>query len=466
MRLIELKNKRVTVLGLGLLGGGVGVVKALASVGAHVVVTDIKTKDQLAPSLALLSKIRGVEYVLGQHRDEDFTRADLVVKSPGILWTHRYVQLALSHNVPVHTDASLFFQLCKNPIIGVTGTKGKTTTTYAIDHLLRHAGVRSLLVGADTTSVLDRLALLKDDSVVVFELSSWRLSAFDKIAKSPHIAVFTSFFPDHMNYYKTVDAYFFDKSQIFLHQKSSDFCVYPSSNERISSAVSMVPSRAFSFGVGSSSEFPSLSLSDDTIVYYKNADSFDVLCDVSSLLVSGEHFVRDLLAAASAVLCYGVHLPKVVSGLKTFAGVPHRMEVVRTINGVRYVNDTTATVPEASIAALKSFSSYSVYLIAGGSDKNLDFSSLGRAIADYAKGVVFLKGAGTDKLLLALKVFFPEEESRSFVVVESMGKAVEILSRQAHEGDVVLLSPGAASFGLFANEFDRGEQFRAVVEAL
>jgi UDP-N-acetylmuramoylalanine--D-glutamate ligase len=172
------KDKKITVFGLGLLGGGVGIVKFLVNHGARVIVTDIKTKEQLAPSIKKLEGLKKVDFVLGQHRHEDFEKVDMVIKNPVVLWTNEHIRLALKNNIPVEMDSSLFFKLCKNPIIGVTGTKGKTTTATLIYEILKIAGKKPVKVGVGQASVLDKIDILERDSIAVFELSSWRLSAY------------------------------------------------------------------------------------------------------------------------------------------------------------------------------------------------------------------------------------------------------------------------------------------------
>ncbi|PID51672.1 MAG: UDP-N-acetylmuramoylalanine--D-glutamate ligase, partial [Candidatus Moraniibacteriota bacterium] len=162
------KGKRVTVFGIGLLGGGIGTIRFLVENGAHVIATDIKTKEVLAHSLEQLRGVKNVTYVLGQHRNEDFTHVDMVIKTPQVPWTNKHIKLAKQHNIPVESDSSLFFLLCKNPIIGITGTKGKTTTSHLIYHILKKAGKNPIKIGIGQTPVLDRLRLLKKNSVVVF----------------------------------------------------------------------------------------------------------------------------------------------------------------------------------------------------------------------------------------------------------------------------------------------------------
>ncbi|EKD46634.1 MAG: hypothetical protein ACD_67C00136G0001, partial [uncultured bacterium] len=187
--------------------------------------TDLKTKEQLSASLEKLKGLKNIQYVLGQHRMEDFSKVDMVIKNPAASWTDKHIKFALENKVPVEMDSSLFFKLCKNPIIGVTGTKGKTTTATLIHEILKSAGKNPIKIGIGQVSVLDKLLVLKKDSVPVFELSSWRLSALGRAKLSPHIAVLKNIMPDHLNYYGTMEKYFQDKKYIFLNQKSKDWLV-------------------------------------------------------------------------------------------------------------------------------------------------------------------------------------------------------------------------------------------------
>lgn len=457
------QNKRITVFGLGLNMGGVGTVAYLAEHGAReIIVTDTKTKEELAPSLAKLSAYKNITYVLGQHRPEDFIRVDMVIKNPIIPWTNEYVKLAQSHHIPVEMDSSLFFALCKAPIIGVTGSKGKTTTATLIAHILKQAGKPVVRVGISQVGVLGMLDQVTKESMVVFELSSWRLSALKQMKKSPHIAVLTNMYPDHFNYYKTMAAYMADKKNIFCFQKQSGIVVANFDNELVRDMVQDAPGTLLFASVEHSIDGDGAWLADETLVV-SVAGKQSVLLPVKNVPLKGLHNIANVLEAALATLAAGLSIKAVRAGIESFPGVPHRLEKIAEKRGVHYYNDTAATIPDAAVAALRSFSE-PVILIAGGSDKRLDFMVLAKEILVRSKGLILFKGEGTEKLLRALRQLLPDEEKdRSFEVVESMGKAVELASRGAQPGDVVLLSPGAASFGLFKNEFDRGEQFRRIV---
>lgn len=459
------KGKRVTVFGIGLLGGGIGTIRFLSEQGARVIATDLKNKEQLAYSLEQLRDVKNVEYVLGQHRQEDFTKVDMVIKTPQAPWTNKHIKLALNRNIPVEVDSSLFFKLCKNPIIGITGTKGKTTTSHLIYHILKKAGKNPIKVGIGQMPVLDRLRMLKKNSVVVFELSSWRLSGLTEADISPHIGVFTNFFPDHMNYYRTMEEYLTDKKNIFIHQKPRDWFICNQDDPVVGGLCKEAKGNLVTVASQHISRGRSVFCENGSIYINDGIDIHEALKITESPL-RGTHNISNMMCAIGAAFAYGIPQKTIIAAVKNFRGVIHRLEFVDEKKGVKYYNDTAATNPQSACAALESFDE-PIILIAGGADKNLDYTDFAHMIANKVKGVVFFKGAATDKIIRALKKELGTAiNARSFEVVDSMAKAVEIATLGAQEGDVVLLSPGAASFGVFDNEFDRGNQFKKSVESL
>ncbi len=458
------KNKKVTVFGLGLHGGGVGTVKFLVANGAKVIVTDIKTREQLASSLEKLKGLKNVEYILGQHRPENFTKVDMVIKTPPVPWTDKNVKLALNAKVPVEGDSSLFFKLCKNPIIGVTGSKGKTTTSVFIHEILKSSGRHVVKVGVGQTSVLDKLALLKKDSVVVFELSSWRLSALGRYRLSPQIAVFKNMLRDHLNYYKTMDAYMKDKKNIFLFQKPKEWLIINNDDNLVKEAAKEAKSQIFRFSYDPIRDSKAVFIENDAI-FLNNGIDIKKLASLSDVKIPGRHNLSNIMAAISACYAFGITTAEIKKALPNLKGVPHRLEFVREFSGVRFYNDTAATIPDATISAIKSFES-PIILIAGGANKGLDFSELGKEIANKVKKTVLLKGSATEDLLIKINKNFPENRKDEIEIVSSMDDAIKKAVDASSEGDVVLLSPGAASFGLFLNEFDRGDKFKEGVNKL
>jgi len=460
------KNKRVTVFGLGVNMGGVGTVQFLIEHGVReVIVTDMKKREELQSSLDKLSKYKNITYVFEQHRPEDFSHVDMVIKNPAIPWTNEYIKLAQKNNIPVEMDSSLFFAFCKAPIIGVTGTKGKTTTSTLIAHILASAGKKVVKVGIGQVGVLTSLAKITPDTLVVFELSSWRLSALSSIKKSPHIAVVTNIYPDHLNYYKTMDAYIKDKKNIFLFQKKNDTLVACFDNERVREMVQDAPGSIVWFSQQEKQDDDGVWIDNNRVWLRKAGEVYDLL-SLSEQKLRGAHNENNILSAVAVAVSCGLSMKQIVTGIKSFSGVEHRLEYVREKNGVQYFNDTASTIPESALSALRSFSEPLV-LIGGGSDKNLEFDVFAKEIASRVKKAILFRGSATDKIITSLKKYLPDGEKKDlFIVVESMQKAIEIASQSAEKGDVVLLSPGSASFGIFKNEFDRGEQFRKEVISL
>jgi len=459
------KDKKITVFGFGLHGGGVGVVTYLVEHGAKIIVTDLKTKEQLATSLEKLKGLKNITYVLGQHRGEDVTNTDMVIKNPAVPWSDKHITLALEKKIPVEMDSSLFFKLCKNPIIGVTGTKGKTTTAAIIYQILKSAGKNAVKVGVSQASVLDKLESLKKDTVVVFELSSWRLSALGRAKMSPHIAVITNILRDHLNYYGTMEKYLADKKYIFANQKPKDFLVINNDDEMLCALEKESPSQTICFSSEPLEKSCGVFL-DGGAILLNDGNDVKKLIDVKDLLIAGAHNVSNVMAAAGAAWAFGISVADIKKGILEFKGVAHRLEFIKEINGVKYYNDTAATIPEAAISALRSFDQ-SVVLIAGGTDKNLEFADFAKEIVAKTNKVVLLKGSATEKIILQLKKLASSDlNAANIEVVDSMEAAVLFAQQKAEKGDVVLLSPGAASFGLFANEFDRGDTFREAVEKL
>ncbi|KKQ53642.1 MAG: UDP-N-acetylmuramoylalanine-D-glutamate ligase [Parcubacteria group bacterium GW2011_GWD2_38_11] len=451
-------------MGIGLHGGGVGTVKFLVTQGAKVIATDLRTKEQLGASLEKLKGLKNVEYVLGHHRMEDFSKVDMVIKNPAASWSDKHIKFALENKVPVEMDSSLFFKICKNKIIGVTGTKGKTTTATLIYEILKTVGKNPIKIGIGQVSVLDKLLLLKKDSVVVFELSSWRLSGLGRAKLSPHIAVFKNIMPDHLNYYGTMEKYFQDKKYIFTNQKPKDWLVMNNDDELLKEATKEVSAQVVRFSYQPLKRSRAVFIEDEAI-YLNNGIDVKKLAAIKDVLIPGRHNLSNVMAAIGAVYAFGISAVEIKKALPQLKGVAHRLEFVRELRGVKYYNDTAATIPDAAISGLNAFEK-PIILIAGGTDKNLDFTEFAGEILEKTKNTILLKGNATEKILEKLRKIASEEFLGNIETVSSMAEATTLAQKKAEQGDVVLLSPGAASFGLFANEFDRGDKFRDAVKKL
>ncbi len=452
------RDKKVLVFGFGTNGGGLGTVEFLLDTEvSQIIVTDQKKEEELSHVIEKIKEDARLQWHLGGHALEDFEHVDLVIKNPGIRFDNPYLVHAKEYGAEIFVDSALFFSLCEAPIIGVTGSKGKTTTTSILAHILETAGKKVVRVGVSQVGVLSQLKEVTEESIVVFELSSWRLAGLRDIAMSPAIAIITNLYPDHLNYYVDMQSYAEDKAEIFLWQQPDDVTILSAENEWTEWFGSEAPGRVLSFGSTREQD----AWQDETTLWIKDNEIEVPLIEKKDCILKGEHNYANFLAAALGAIEAGVAFSDIRKGVETFQGVSHRFEYVRELDGVTYINDTAATIPDAVRASVESVAG-GVILLAGGSDKELPLEPLIDVIKKRVRQVILFSGSATEKIVLALE----ESGYTQYQVVESMGEAVETAQKEASDGDTILLSPGAASFGMFRNEFDRGEQFCKAVLAL
>lgn len=445
------KGKKITLMGLGLLGRGIGDARFLARHGANLIVTDLKTKEQLASSLQELQEFSNITYRLGEHSLEDFKDRDMIIKGAGVPLDSTFIAEAQAHNIPVEMSTSLFARLFleykksigkgdTKCLIGITGSKGKTTTTYLIFEILTkgfpNARVRlgGNIQGVSTLAYLDDL---QPDDIFVLELDSWQLQGFGESKLSPHISVFTNLLPDHLNYYRgDMDMYFKDKSNIFCFQDEKNVCfVGPTI---LPWAEKHTPAHT-------------LRLKTPTV------DSIEK----KSRSLAGKHNDENIALAVAVAREMGVSEDIITKTIETFEGVPGRLQFVGEKNGVAYYNDTTATMPDAVLAAIRALGEKkNIVLIMGGADKQIDATALVAELPKFCKTLVLFKGTGTDKV----RHLIDDSEFESVTEVGSMTEAVTKANEVARAGDIILLSPAFASFGMFINEYDRGDQFNSAVK--
>lgn len=421
------KEKRVTVQGLGLLGRGMGDTVFLAENGATLTVTDKKTAEELSASVKALEKYKGIAYVLGRHRLEDFENKDFILKAAGVPLESEFILHARKNNIPVYMSAALVSKIAKEKlnnvtIIGVTGTRGKSTTTELIAHILREAGKRAYLGGnIRGMANLPLLEKVEDGDCLVLELDSWQLQGFGDLRFSPDIAVFTSFLDDHLNYYKNDrESYFKDKAQIFANQKTP--CLIASAQ-----AAEEIRKRT------------------DAGIIVPETNYYDAR-------IIGAHNDVSISLAIEAAIRAGVSRDDAEKHALTFEPVEGRLQKVGEINGVIVYNDNNATTPDATIAGINSvYEKYGVkpIVILGGSDKNLPLEKLEETVKEKTKDFILLAGTGTEKLAL------PKTNMR-----EKLEECVDLAFGLAAPGDIILFSPGFASFSpYFKNEYERNDAF-------
>lgn len=445
-------GKKITVMGLGLLGRGVGDAAFLAACGAEVTVTDLKPADALTESVRQLKDFSNITFVLGEHRMEDFEGKDMILVAAGVPMDSPYLAHAREAGVRLAMSAALFAEHANIPIIGVTGTRGKSTVTHMIHHVLTTMTegappTGGVILGGNVRGV-SNLQLLKEvhpDSIAVMELDSWQLQGFGWSEISPHIAVFTNFMHDHMNYYPDEDSYFADKANIFRYQEDADVFI----------TTPAVFERAKEFARGTD-----ITLGQQVVL----ADA-SVLPEDAILSMPGEHNRLNAALAYEALKATSLTEEEIFEGFATFPGVPGRLEYLREVNGAKVYNDNNATTPEATAAALRALApedGKNIILIIGGADKGLDLDPLLTLIPETCKKVILLPGTGSEKLQAA------SGDRITYDMAETLADAVRAAADAAAPGDTILFSPGFASFGPppggFQNEYDRNDQFVELVQ--
>lgn len=435
------RGKKFTVMGLDGCGRGLKDARFLLEHGAEVLGTDLKEESDLPEAVSLAREFKNFSLALGGHRLEDFRGKDFIIRAALAPIDSPYLAEARKNNVPVVSDETLFLLGAPTiKAIGITGTRGKTTVTHMIHEILKACDKRVFLGGnIENTALLPFLDKAQDGDYVVMELDSWKLQSFAENKISPSIAVFTTFYRDHMNYYKdNMDAYWRDKSAIFANQDDDDVLILGSQVAKI---------------------FKNKRLEKKHI-------NLEALPPSWELKILGEHNREN--AAMALAAARAVDIPDEISKevLENFAGVPGRLEFLGEKSGIKYFNDTTATSPEGVIAAFDALEKYKrrIILIGGGADKNLEYKNLAETIPQFIKGLILFKGSASDKMLKELRIISQESVlvDPRFLIhnsVTSMQEAFGLALSMAKEGDIILLSPGAASFGVFKNEYDRGNQF-------
>lgn len=462
---LSLTNKHVLVIGLGLHGGAIGTIQWLATQGARIFVSDTKTEEQLAQSAEKLKGIPGISFHFGNQDELDLNGVDIVIRNPGVPRIAPILKRARELAIPIEMDSSLFFAYSPNKnVIGITGSKGKTTTSSAIAHVLKTINPKTVAVGIDGVSPLGMLDTVQEDSPVVFELSSWRLEALQEKKISPHIAVVTSLYRDHLNTYASFEEYLDTKKQIIRDQTEDDSAILNGDDERIRSWKSDVRGTLYWYSLAPLVETEQGIWVDKDAVVARISSNTTQVCTVSDIPHTSTHELRNKLPSILLALLEGAELPTIKQALATMPALLHRLQIVRTVQGVAYINDSAATMPDATIAALKNFSEKPLLLILGGSDKALEFQELAEEISSHPniQRLIWLPGTAMDRMK---EEILPKTNATSHYV-RSMEEAVQVASQYAKEGDTVLLSPGATSFGLFLHEFDRGNSFIRAVEQL
>jgi UDP-N-acetylmuramoylalanine--D-glutamate ligase len=437
-------GKKITVMRIGLLGRGVGDAAYLAECGAEVLVVDDAAQAVMQPSVDALQQYDNVTFKFGPYDTTDFTAADFVLVGAGAPIDSSELEAAREAGVPLKQSAAWFAELSKIPVIGVTGTRGKSTVTHMIHHMLGQITDEEVLLGGNVRGLsnLQLLKHVKEDSLCVMELDSWQLQGWGWSHISPQVAVFTNFMEDHLNYYmkegmtkeEGMELYFADKANIFRYQEESGvFVTTPEVFER-------------------AKQLREVTLGQQVIL----ADS-SIIPEDALLAMPGEHNRLNAALAVEALKALSLTEDEIWPALATFGGVEGRLQYVGAHEQIAIFNDNNATTPAATIRALEAVGNketHNIILIAGGADKKIDPTQLLETIPAYCKKVILLTGTGTDTI---------KDKIDGAQVVDTMEAAVAAGLAAGEPGDILLLSPGYASFGMFKNEYERNDAFLAAL---
>jgi UDP-N-acetylmuramoylalanine--D-glutamate ligase len=440
----KLASKSIIILGMG--REGLSTLDFLSKNFPNKEIAVADEEEKKIPKDENIVKFFGSNYLT------KINRYDIIIKTAGIPLTTSEIQTAIANGSEILSNTQIFFALCEGTIIGITGTKGKSTTSKLTYEILRDAGKNTVLLGNIGEPPLNQLDKISQETLVVDELSCHQLA---ELKESPHVAVVLDIKSEHLDYYKDFASYFEAKSAIARYQKETDYLIY---NPDLSGSSQMATlSQAKKLKTN-------LDKKDESLVYRKDDQIFyqdESVVQINEIPLIGEHNLYNVMPAILVAKLFDAKNESIKETIKKFRGLPHRLEFVAEVNGAKYFNDSISTNPHSAMMAIKSFAKNSVILIAGGYERDQDFSELAKVIADYEiKYLIALPTTGQRLIEFTLR-----EKNIPTILVETMEEAVSLAHQEAKSGDVVLLSPASASFGGFANYEERGNAFsKAVLE--
>jgi UDP-N-acetylmuramoylalanine--D-glutamate ligase len=447
---MEVKGKKVVVVGLA--RSGIAAANRLEQLGAHVTVTDSQESAVLRESISRLGS--GIAVETGGHSTRTLTGTDLIVVSPGVFMKIPFLERAKREGIRVISEVELGYRLLPGEYIAVTGTNGKSTTTCLIGEMLEASGKKAFVAGNIGTPLVSLIPAVAGEGTFVVELSSFQLEGIERFR--PHVAVMLNISPDHLDRYPDLAAYAEAKRRIFENQEPGDFAVMNLDDPTVSAMAGQLRSKVVPI---------SLTRAVDGGVYFSRGKIYSGLTGaaaeivaVEAMLIRGVHNIENAMAAAAAALVYGCHAEAVRSVLKTFPGLPHRMEFAGEAGGVQFINDSKGTNIGAVIRSLESLDA-PVHLIAGGQGKGIRYHALRETVSERVKTLILIGEAAQEM----------EQDLRSTTEILRAGtlaEAVRTAFGHARSGDYVLLSPACASFDMFNNFEERGNHFVAEVKRI
>jgi UDP-N-acetylmuramoylalanine--D-glutamate ligase len=458
---MDFAGRRVTVMGLGLFEGGVAATRYLIRAAARVTVTDKRSAGDLAESLAAL---KGLDFVahLGGHLEADFTDTDCVLVNPAVHPDSPYLRLAANARVPLETEVNIVFKRCRAPIVGVTGSNGKSTTTKLVHDVLATLGRRTWLGGNIGRPLIEHLDEIASDDLAVMELSSYQLDHLARIGRGPTVGLVTNLSPNHLEWHGTMAAYAAAKRAAVAALPTDGFAVLNADDPEVRQWRA---GRSCFFGLDADSPacagLTGAFQRGEALIWRDDHGETLLPLRASEIPLRGRHNVANVLAALAVGRGLGVPDSPAADAVRRFTALPDRLELVATRDGVRYYNDSIATTPESAVCGIQSFTEPLV-LIAGGYDKQQPMEAFAAAIADQVR-VVVTTGATGDQIADLVEARRAGERP---VVLRrpEFDAAVAAAIAAARPGDVVLLSPGCASYGQFRHYVERGQRFRQLAQ--
>ncbi len=444
---MELKNKRVLVVGLA--RTGVATALFCAARGAIVTATEPRTEAEIGENVAQL-RSAGVSLELGGHHEKTFLTQDLIVPSPGVPADFPLLLAAQANGITIWSEIELAYRFLQGTLIGITGSNGKTTTTAMVKHILKAAAFPTILAGNIGTPLISCVADTKKNTMAVVELSSFQLELIETFR--PNISLFLNLTPDHLDRHGSMKTYGAAKARIFENQTEEDYAILNADDPAVAPYAPVGP-RVYWFSRKQRVAEGAYLRGDDIV--FRAEGTEEIVLTRGEIPLVGAHNLENVLAAVAATRLAGASRSAVAKGVRSFAGVEHRLEFVSEIGGVRYFNDSKATNVDATLKALDAFPGH-ILIILGGKDKGSDYTVLQKPLHEKAI-LTLLIGAASEKI---------EQQLARSVPVERAGtleRAVEIASHAARPGDVVLLAPACASFDQFQNYEHRGRVFKDLV---
>lgn len=448
--MLEIKNKKISIIGA--VRSGLAAAKLAKKLGAIPFVSDAGSEEKLKSSIEFL-KSEKIDFETGKHSEKVY-ECDLMVVSPGVPSNADVIKNAVNRKIKIISELEFASSFCKGNIIGITGTNGKTTVTSLCDYLFNQCGKKSYGAGNIGLAFSEIAAEVKENEFVSLEISSFQLDLIDNF--KPKVAMILNITPDHLNRYEnSIEKYALSKLRIFENQDAEDYLILNKDSDLLNQYFKKAKSNIL-FLSTKKKVTNGCYLENDVVRFVRN-NVIEFSCKVSDIFIKGEHNIQNAMAVIIAAKIFNLDNGKIIEALKSFKGVEHRLELVREIEGVKFINDSKATNVDSVIVALKSFEE-PIFLILGGQDKGNDYSMIEDLVVEKVKKIYAIGSS-------AEKVFNYFHQKVKTEIKKDFDEVINTAISEARDGDVVLLSPACASFDMFDNYEHRGRVFKQIVNS-